>query len=398
MQGTELHHAALRGYTKRTLELLASRQVNVNARAPDGNTPLVLASGYGHDGVVRVLLENGAQVNLVAAEGFTPLLVSAQNGHFQTVKTLLAAGANIKARDSVRCTPLHMAANHGHLAIVKALIKAGAELDPRNSSGSTPLSAAAGSNRLAVVKTLLKAGADPNNRMPSGATALYDASYHGSVEVVKELLRAKAHPAHPMRRDDGSFGVALDTASQNGHPDTVRVLLALGLDVCGGERRGRDALGMASQEQHVDIMSMLTEAGVVDDDGKALEVAANSGCVESVKFLLKQAWVTEAYLNARHHFGSTALTLAIEAASPSMVRLLLDAGADETVKGRDLETMGAGMCFESPLGLATLCLRRKTYQGQRATQEQLRRVEVIRRLLMRVEALRATSWLWQRDT
>lgn len=249
---------------------------------------------------------------------------------------------------------------------------------------------------MAVLKTLIKAGANPNNRMLSGATALYDAAYHGFVEVVEELLRAKAHPAQPMCRDDGSFGVALDTASQNGHPDTVRVLLGLGLEACGGEKRGRDALSMAAQEGHVEIIAMLAEAGVVDD-GMALEVAANSGRVESAKFLLKQAWVTSGYVNMRNHFGSIPMTLAVEAASPRIVRLLLDAGADETAKGRDLETVGAGNCLETPLTLATLSLRRKRCQGEPATQEQLRRFEAIRRLLLRVEAVRATSWVWQGD-
>ncbi|CAM9784777.1 unnamed protein product, partial [Scytosiphon promiscuus] len=396
MNGTELHRAALTGSTSLVLAVITSRRVDVNARAPDGNTPLVLAAAYGHHGIVSVLLKNGARVNLAGAEGFAPLFVCSQNGHLQVVKVLLAAGANIEARDSVDCTPLHMAANHGHLPIVKALMKAGAKLDPRNTSGTTPLSAAAGSNQLAVVKTLLKAGANPNNRMPSGATALYDASYHGFVEIVEELLRGKAHPACTMLREDGTFGVALDIASQNGHPDTVRALLGLGLDACGGDNRGRDALGVASQEQHVGIVDMLIEAGVVDD-GRALEVAANSGRVESAKLLLKQAWVTRAYVNARNRFGSTPMTLAVEAASPRIVRLLLDAGADETATGRDLEAMGAGMCLETPVGLAALCVRRGKFQGERATQEQMHQMEATHRLLVRVEALRATSWLWQGD-
>lgn len=42
-------------------------------------------------------------------------------------------------------------------------------------------------------------------------------------------------------------------------------------------------------------------------------------------------------------------------------------------------------------------LREKTLLGENATKEQLNGLEGIRRLLLRVEAVHATSWLWQSD-
>lgn len=50
---------------------------------------------------------------------------------------------------------------------------------------------------------------------------------------------------------------------------------------------GVNALAQAAQEQQIDVMTILTDAGVVDT-GLALTTAARWGGVASVKFLLHQ--------------------------------------------------------------------------------------------------------------
>jgi Ankyrin repeats (many copies) len=57
------------------------------------------AVDFGHHGLVRWLLQNGANVNARADAGATALHSAAWNGDLRMVKLLVAAGADVNARD-----------------------------------------------------------------------------------------------------------------------------------------------------------------------------------------------------------------------------------------------------------------------------------------------------------
>ncbi|CAM9576425.1 unnamed protein product, partial [Ectocarpus fasciculatus] len=84
---------------------------------------------------------------------------------------------------------------------------------------------------------------------------------------------------------------------------------------------------------------------------------------------------------------------AVESAFPRVVRLLLDAGADVTST-----CSFPGGNPRSPLSQCIRSIRSKSCQGLPATEEQLNRLEAARRLLLRVEAIHAVSWLWWSNT
>jgi ankyrin repeat protein len=64
---------------------------------------------------------------------------AAINAHVGLVKVLIEAGANIFAKQRFGDTALHSAAYGGHAEVVKALIEAGAMTSVRNKYGWTPL-------------------------------------------------------------------------------------------------------------------------------------------------------------------------------------------------------------------------------------------------------------------
>lgn len=81
--------------------------------------------------------------------------------------------------------------------------------------------------------------------------------------------------------------VPLDTAVRHGRVEVVRLLLdELGLEGCAGASGGTEALRLAAQNDHVDIMAALAEAGV-EDMGTALVAAIAYGREGPVKFLLQ---------------------------------------------------------------------------------------------------------------
>lgn len=256
-----------------------------------------------------------------------------------------------------------------------------------------------------MVRALIRAGAGCNDRSYTGETPLYTAASRGHVDAVRVLLRANANPL--LTRTDPQSGDTLlpvDAAAEFGHVEVVSELVKqVGLEGCGGTSRGASALQFAAQARRVDIMVVLSGAGVVDAGG-TLVVAAANGHEEAMKFLLREREKANdcaaAYVNAGDGTGRTPLLGAIcfGRGSPRVVRLLINAGANTTLPFRVSNTpKGLVVSGETPLGATNRSLRAHKSGGKDAADEQLHRLEGIRRLLLRVEAVHAVSWLWPED-
>ncbi|KAA8894638.1 ankyrin repeat-containing domain protein, partial [Sphaerosporella brunnea] len=73
-----------------------------------GLTPLHCATASGYDGVVLVLIENGADVSAASARGLTPLHCAVAPGREQVAALLIAKGADVSAVDGDGRTPLRL--------------------------------------------------------------------------------------------------------------------------------------------------------------------------------------------------------------------------------------------------------------------------------------------------
>ena len=94
-----------------------------------GWSPLHIAAAKGHDEVITVLVNAGADREQVDQKGWTPLLVATACGTSRAAKALLAAGVNANAVGGDDSTALAIAASRGNLELVKLLVNAGAELE-----------------------------------------------------------------------------------------------------------------------------------------------------------------------------------------------------------------------------------------------------------------------------
>ena len=141
--------------------LLDSGKVDANPKDKDGRTPLSWASRFGHEAIVKVLLNSGkVDVDPKDKDGWTPLWWAIRNGHEAVVKVLLDFGkVDTNLKDTNRRTPLSWASQFGHEAIVIMLLNSGkVDADPKDKDGWTPLWWASRFGHEAVVEVLLDSG------------------------------------------------------------------------------------------------------------------------------------------------------------------------------------------------------------------------------------------------
>ena len=88
---------------------LIQNGLNVNAQAPDGDTPLLIAVQQRDLRKTRLLIDAGAQVNAADARGYTALMYAAMADKLEIARELLARGADMNAKDKKGFTVLEMA-------------------------------------------------------------------------------------------------------------------------------------------------------------------------------------------------------------------------------------------------------------------------------------------------
>ncbi|KAK6506061.1 hypothetical protein TWF506_010985 [Arthrobotrys conoides] len=159
-QVTGLHLAAYFGAANIADFLLSDGGLDV--QDSHQQTPILLASRYGNEDVVKLLLERGADVESGDKFGWNPLLWAAKNGHEAIVEQILESGAQVDSKDIYGMTPLHWAAWEGHEAVASLLLERGADMEMKTAKGGTPLAIAIESSSEAIVRLLTGKGVDTN--------------------------------------------------------------------------------------------------------------------------------------------------------------------------------------------------------------------------------------------
>ncbi|KAI9853697.1 MAG: hypothetical protein M1813_001836 [Trichoglossum hirsutum] len=252
---TALGAAVVQGHDSVFRLLLESgADINVPKDGPaDGMSPLMLAACQGRGNFVSILLEKGADVNHPMGRYAGALCQAARVGHEGIVKMLLESGAEPGGTPA-----LHDAVNHDHYDIARLLVENGADVNTRGGECGAPLVAAAcQGGRRRLMELLLTNGADPNLQV----CGLYGCALHGAssflaVENVKLLLEAGANIDIP-----GEFGTALQIVATRGSETLVKLLLEKGADVNVRGGKYGTALQAAAEKRNGVIVKMLLEAG-----------------------------------------------------------------------------------------------------------------------------------------
>ena len=189
------------------------------------HTLLSFAASEGHNHVVQLLLDNGADVN--ALNGLA-LQEAALRGHTQVLETLLDQGS-IDTNDLPRFLgrDLPLACAGGHVSTVQLLLERAADVNPQNRYCGRALSTAVKYDRDSIVQLLLDHGADVNASGSGGRSALQTAVLWGRSYIVQILLD---HGADINARSE-EYGSVLQMALRGDHDHIVQMLLDRGAEV-----------------------------------------------------------------------------------------------------------------------------------------------------------------------
>jgi ankyrin repeat protein len=148
--------SALPGMAARGGELLKADPGLASARSPDGFAPLHLACYFGHEEMAQLLLDGGADPDVVSrnAMSLRPLHSASASRALGIVRMLLEHGADVNAQQHGGWTALHAAAKHGDLRLVELLLSRGADSALASADGRTALDLAGESGEAEVVKAL----------------------------------------------------------------------------------------------------------------------------------------------------------------------------------------------------------------------------------------------------
>ncbi|HYP15025.1 MAG TPA: ankyrin repeat domain-containing protein [Bryobacteraceae bacterium] len=258
----------------------------VKATDHAGSTPLHHAAGFGSLGMLKLLLEAGADPNALNGRKSPPLFWGIYDE--ARVRHLIEGGADVNARTVDGLTPVYQAASLGNgTAILRLLLKKGGKADVKTITGSTPLMAAARRGDTESMRLLIDAGANVHALDAAGANALMAAASSGNSSAVALLLDQGADPNVTTKRK----ATALADAASAGNEESVRLLLARGAKVDVQDDRGYTALLYAAGSDTLPagvvktLLDKGADRGLKGDGETAMALAAKRGNTEVAKLL-----------------------------------------------------------------------------------------------------------------
>nr|WP_253308677.1 ankyrin repeat domain-containing protein [Rickettsia endosymbiont of Ceutorhynchus assimilis] len=297
-----LYLAAEAGNSSIIIDLLNKKIVNVDDLNPNNWTALHFAARSGHDNIVKLLLDHGANVNVITPDdGWTALHFAARNGYDGIVEVLLKHNADIiNIQTSFGSTALHLAAKNKHIAVIQVLLKKEADINIADNDGYTPahylkyleylkleglnidhlnlntdinnvnnICLAAQNGDISAVNYLLTKNTDVNTPDHTKQTALHYAARNGHDDIVKLLLDHGAN-VNVITPDYG--WTALHLAARNGYDGIVEVLLKHNADIINIQTSfGSTALHLAAKNKHIAVIQVLlkkeADINIADNDG-----------------------------------------------------------------------------------------------------------------------------------
>ncbi|GBG32490.1 Ankyrin repeat domain-containing protein 50 [Hondaea fermentalgiana] len=308
----------------------------------EGWTPLICAAVNGMDSTVRFLVDNGAALDLkTRKDQFTALMHACESGDFGIVKILVERGADFEIQNSNGGTALILACRYEFPDIANYLIEQGADVTVCDNHKQTALFFAERNSLSKTISLLQRYGAVESSHhshpsedlharpRPHQATALLDACRNGRGDDARALIGS----GFEIDTQDVRGWTALMLACSNGLPEIAELLIAKGADVNAQKQDGWTALMFACRHKQERVAQLLMECGADINTQNcngwtALIVSSRYRATETAQGLILRG----ADLDKKDTMGRTALDFACVYADAKLVQALLAAGATADVR------------------------------------------------------------------
>jgi len=352
-----MHVATIRGYRTIAIALL-DVGVNIDQTDVRGNTALMLAAKNRKTDMLKLLLERGADfsisnrkkqtaIDFVFAADYPAgkaLLISYGIGPGTTAITI--AEVNVTSSlDQFKTAVeqrggrytgwplLNIAIELGETSLSKEIIQQQPVLDAVDDDGNSSVHVAARKGDPVILGQLVVHGANLNATNARNETALYLAAESTCLKCVELLLANKADPSIASKLKIAPLEVAI----RNDQAEIARALLTAKTSYAGIHR----ALLMAIQKDMEDLSNMLIERdsklGSVDNKKRsALWHSADRGLKKTSALLINSGKID---INSQDSNGYGALAQAVKNGHLAMVSLLINKGADVTLRTNAANTL-----------------------------------------------------------
>ncbi|KAJ2703723.1 phosphate system positive regulatory protein pho81 [Coemansia sp. IMI 203386] len=202
------HYAALNGHSECLQYLLDKDCYTVSAIDDDGCRAFDYAVANGHSECVRLLLDHDKSAVADCSPENPILILACEKGHESIVRMLLEAGAQMLPNVQ-GVHPAHVAARTGSVTILKLLLAHGAPVDVADKDLVwTPVFYAASEGNIECIQVLIDAGCDVELVDENSRQAVYYAANEGHLESVDLLLDAASKSEDSKRESSDSTVVA----------------------------------------------------------------------------------------------------------------------------------------------------------------------------------------------
>ena len=243
---------------------------------------------------------------------------------------LISYGADVNQKDFRGLTPLMNASLNGYVKLAMELIKHNADVNAKdNTSADSLFYAVNANNSLELVKVLLNSGANPNivySDPDEGSFTILDRSlYYNNFEIFKTLVE---NGANINKVNDRGEPLIVD-AIRRERFDIVEYLVDKGIDPT------------MKYTDYRNIPFSLLAAAVNNNDTKIAEYLIDKGADVNTKAIIDNYMENSMTSNYKDN-SKEAVNLifdAIENGNTSLVKLLIEKGADTTVVNKEKKTV-----------------------------------------------------------
>jgi len=356
---TVLHYAA-QWRLDSWIPLLIDKGARTEAINATGETPLFFAARYNSPSTIRLLVTNGASLGARDFLGNSVLHAAVRWDAYQGAETIIDLGLDVNCHALNGKTPLHDSIRWWMPEMQTLLIISGADIEIRDKDGNTAFMEAVMAGNPASMEMLAKLNADTKTRNFKGDTALHVSAAIDRIDLSTQLLTWGVSIHARNAQDRTPFQIALNSSSrlvrtfltrdrinssddygnsplhiavlEKASPALIYTILELGAKQNSVDSEGRTPLRLALDNNLLDVAALLadneSDLFYAARDGKTPADISLTGGEAMVRALFSSVYT----INSKDSSGNTILHYAARHGDPKMVSVLLELGAQKSVK------------------------------------------------------------------